>query len=617
MRLLRRLLPHALPALVLTLAVSAPVAADQSRGLNPGRFEVLDQRIPVNVVFIGYDRQAVDLETFRSLLPATYAPVVRYPQFYGISGRDMGLAYEFAYRVEFADERFTQRFFAFLTRSGVAGPLTQFQANYNAQVTNVLDVTGPVLYLDALAVERYLEANDGRRRPGYTIYFINWFGHPGFRFHVYAKTDEVDPDTQANFGTRGSRQMIAWGGSTSRTWFYDLSAGPESWTNNWAVDAADVEGYHMPPIWEYAANGFRPPADLGFDLGLVARLVAIDLLFTTSPLYDPIVTSPEPGGSKVAHVEMLDEDPSSLGVDFINTEFMKRELRKFQPYYPWTVGLGARSVDAGAKKALDIFAGTVVDVSECWAPYPPFGTPFAQLFCYFDANLGTYIPSYGGRDYVGEILAYNAQDTSMGTQFGLLGFADDNWVNGTQTYVFMFDYPTVRQAGYGFTSTGVHEFGHHLGMSHPHDGYDSEWGVDFGPSGQTEFAWSGDESATVMHYLHLTTAFGRFDKDNLYRWETAGYLNRANALAGDVLQSGDARRVWLLLAAADLAAWGAKSSFKAWDYLNAAASARLAYTLVAAAAGHINAATPTLTSALRPLPGRRHPDGCWVREPLR
>lgn len=615
MSLIRRTTVTALLALVVFVGAAAPAAADLFRGLKPGGFDVLNQTIPVNVVFIGYDKQTLDLAAFKSWLPATYRPLVRYPQFYGLNGRDMGLAFRFKYAIDFADKRFEQKFFAFLARTGVEGPLTAFQTAYNAQTRNVRDVTGPVLYIDAPSVERYLEANDGGRRDGYTIYFINWFGRDDFKFHVYSKTDEVDPDTAVNFGNRGSRRMIAWGGQSSRTWFYDLSAGPESWTNNWAVDPADVEGYHMPPVWEYRAGGFRPAAQISVDLALVARFVGIDLLFTTSPLYDPMVTAPAPGGGKVAHVAMLEEDGASSGLDYFNADFMRREMRKLQPYYPWTVGLSdTQPIDAGAKKALDVFAETVVDTNECWTAY---GDPFAQLFCYFDVNLGTYIPSYGRKDYVGEIFAFNVKDESMGdAQFGLLGFADDNWVDGTQSYVFMFDYPTVKAAGYGFTSTGVHEFGHHLGMSHPHDGYDSEFELDFGPAGQFEFAWSGDESATVMHYLGLSNGFGRFDKDNMHRWETAGYLNLANALAGDVLESADSFKVYLLLAAADLAARGAKASFQNWDYLNAAASARLSYTLVAAAAGHINAATPTFTAARQLLPGRRHPDGCWVRFPV-
>lgn len=74
---------------------------------------------------------------------------------------------------------------------------------------------------------------------------------------MYTKTDSPDPDTGYNFGIeRASRKMIAWGGSHGRTWFYDLSAGPEAWSGNWNVDDADltsdgVMDYRMPPVWEY------------------------------------------------------------------------------------------------------------------------------------------------------------------------------------------------------------------------------------------------------------------------------------------------------------------------------------------------------------------------------
>jgi hypothetical protein len=141
----------------------------------------------------------------------------------------------------------------------------------------------------------------------------------------------------------------------------------------------------------------------------------------------------------------------------------------------------------------------------------------------------------------------SATAASLGDQFGLLGFADDNWVDGTQTHVFMFDAPEYRALGYGFTTTGIHEVGHHIGMSHPHDGYDSQQDIDFGPSGPFEFAWSGDESHTIMHYLSIANGFGRFDRDNAYRWETAGYLNWSNAILGDIMTHPKKDRVSSLI----------------------------------------------------------------------
>jgi hypothetical protein len=595
---------------LLLLAVVATADANGLQALRPGEFVVHRQEVPIDLVFIGYDRMQIDEQAIRNVLPATYRPVVRYPQFYGLSGRDVGLEYRFRYKFTYKGAQFENQFFGFLKKAGVAGPVTDFQELYNQQVNNVLDVAGPVLYIDAPTVERYLAGRASDTQRGYTIFFINWYGRKDFRFHVYTKTDEPDPDTQYNFGVqRPSRKMIAWGGTASRTWFYDLSAGPEAWTNNWIVDD-DQSEYHMPPIWEYLAGIYRPTAQLSQDLGFVTRFVGIDLLFTPSPLYDPLETAPEPGGSKVAHIAMLEDDPDSSGLAFVDADLTGRELRRLQPYYSWKVGVtDTNPIDADAKRALDIFGGNL-DSDDCWTS---FGTPFAQLFCYFTTNLDRYIPDYRPRDYVGEIFAYNTTSAGMGFEDGLLGFADDNWVDGTQTHVFMFDTPEYRQLGFGFTATGIHEFGHHIGMSHPHDGYDSELGFDFGPAGFFEFAWSGDESHSVMHYLSLSNGFGRFDRDNAHRWEMAGYLNWSNALAGDVLAHPNADRVRLVLLLADLAADESLDAFRKWDYLKAATNARHTYWLVLTAARLIGAESPTLNAARRALPDRYHPDGCRIR----
>jgi hypothetical protein len=102
-------------------------------------------------------------------------------------------------------------------------------------------------HIDAPTVERWLADHppagvDTRQN---TIFFVNWYGRPDFKFHVYTKTGEPEPDTGFNFGVETeSRKLIAWGGTTPgdeenglgrlrRVWFYDLSAGPESWTDNW------------------------------------------------------------------------------------------------------------------------------------------------------------------------------------------------------------------------------------------------------------------------------------------------------------------------------------------------------------------------------------------------
>jgi hypothetical protein len=576
-------------AVALSLVLTTSIEAVELLALQPGTFVDHELVVPVDLVFIGYDRSRVDEEAILEILPATYRPVVQVQLAYGLSGRDVGLTYRFRYRFEHKSRQFEDDFFAFLARSGVEGPLGPGQNLYNGQINNVVEVTGPNLSIDAASVERYLAGPEGETQQRYTIFFINWYGRDGFRFHTYAKRDAPDPDTHYDFGP--DFPLTAWGGSVSRTWFYDLSAGPDDWTDGWHVDD-DQSTYRMPPIWEYVEHGYRPPAQLSRDLAYVTRFVAIDLLFTTSLFYDPLLTSPDVGGAKVAHIALFEDDPTlrsghqgSRGLDWIDVPFIERELTRFQPYYPWKVGLPdyART-DAGADRALAVFAGIRVE-DDCWTA---FGNTFAQLFCYFDANLARYIPPYPPGDHVVEIFAYNT--LSLGGWDGLLGFADDNWVDGRPTYLFTFDTPRYRAAGYGFTETIIHEIGHHFGLVHPHAGYDSELGLAIDPDQPSfAFTWVGDESHTTMSYMPLVSEYGHFDRDNVYRWEMAGYLNWTNAVLGEIRAHPEIDRVQAAIELADTAGARALAAFARWNVLTAAASARQAYSLVRTAAQEIGA----------------------------
>ncbi len=158
-----RFRPHMLLA-ALALASIASTDAAQARfddhdddgrlhTLRPGEFVVQKQVVPVDIVLIGYERGQIDERALLKALPATYVPVVRFPLFYGLNGRDVGLQFRFKYRVVRRSRSFENQFFSFLAQTGTTGPLTQFQDQYNQQKKNVLDVKGPVLYIDAPTVE--------------------------------------------------------------------------------------------------------------------------------------------------------------------------------------------------------------------------------------------------------------------------------------------------------------------------------------------------------------------------------------------------------------------------------------------------------------------------------
>ena len=267
-------------AVLATLAglIAAPFGANAGPSfdhLNPGGKTRLREEVPVNVVFIGYQAGQVDETEFLSTLPTGYSPQVRSKRFYGLPA-GMGINYTYNYDVRYTGPVFEDTFFGALADLADPQSLTLYQEQYNDQNTNVLDVTDNA-WIDAPSVEQWLIANapSGLDTSQDTVFFINWWGRDDFRFHVYTKTDEPDPDTGYNFGQlRESRKMIAWGGTTAadeesglgglgtnRVWFYDLSAGPESWTDNWNVDDADLDGDgarrlpHAARVWEYLTPG--------------------------------------------------------------------------------------------------------------------------------------------------------------------------------------------------------------------------------------------------------------------------------------------------------------------------------------------------------------------------
>ncbi|MFN2486083.1 MAG: hypothetical protein ABR609_05640 [Acidimicrobiia bacterium] len=76
---------------------------------------------------------------------------------------------------------------------------------------------------------------------------------------------------------------------------------------------------------------------------MVARFVAINLLFTLPPYVDPLVTTPGAGGNKVAHIEMLEDDPASNGLAWIDEGYILRELRDFEPVTDGSLALRTTS----------------------------------------------------------------------------------------------------------------------------------------------------------------------------------------------------------------------------------------------------------------------------------
>ena len=483
--------------------------------------------------------------------------------------------------------------FGYLSGIATSQPVTPYQAAYSSQPTAKVQIQSNH-WIDGPSVEKWLAEHPpaGVDTAQYTVFFINWYGRADFKFHVYTKTDAPDPDTGYNFGiNRVSRKIVAWGGTPAaaggtakRVWFYDFSAGPELWGGNYDISNADIDDdgipdYRIPAIWDYGSSGgYRPFNDLTGDAAKLTRFVAIDLLFTTSPLYKPAISPPKLPGNINIDLNFFQGDSTSNAKTFIKPQFVTNALAGLQRHNTFTADVRDYAFDG---RIYSNFLCFFFDQS-CFGNRL-FGIAFGDLFLYHGDHLLQYLD--GDRDYEVPVFNYNTPDALSG---GLLGFADDNWRDGTQSYVFGFLSPSLRNAGYGFTTTTTHEVGHHLGMSHPHDGYDAELDLDFGASGAYYFAWAGDESATIMHYLDLATSFSQFDRDNMDRWMTAAYINQANSVLASIFKSPRANEQSGPLAAADGLAAQALVHYAAMDYGAAAAKAKAAFAQVLASAAAIN-----------------------------
>lgn len=586
------------------LAQGTPQSQPAFTTLQPGGFRNIQQTLQVNLVFVGFTpgngSRQIDETAFRGELSQTYKAIERNPDYYGIRNF-VGTEFNYSYNFVFADSQFENALFGYLASISQPMPRTAFQDAYNEQNAKTLSVDQNH-WIDAPSVEKWLADNAGSalgvNTAQYTVFFINWYGRSDFRFHVYTKTDEPDTDTHTNIGAlRDSRKMIAWGGtspndeegglgSLHRIWFYDLSAGPEAWTGNFDVDTADLNGdevldYRMPPIWEYGnLSGYRPFDNLSGDLGKVTRYVAIDLLFTTSPLFSPAITPPRLPSDIELDVNLYQGDRSTNARDLFSASVLRQEVNELQPFNHFTSEVSDLAFTRTAKRVYKCFLAGLV---------PPYvgtscygnrlgGYGLADLYLYHSDHLFQFLEGDG--DYEVPIFVYNttAEDTSGGLQ----GYSDDNWSDGTQTFVYVFEDPISVESGFGITDTTIHEVGHHLGMSHTHDGYDHELDYDFSAyDGEFAFTWSGDQSNSVMSYLFTNNDFSQFDRDNMNRYMTATYINQANAILPYIHMGRRAHPKLAQLTAADAYAANALTAYSNMDYTTAVESAKLAYQLVA------------------------------------
>jgi hypothetical protein len=599
-------------------SVSASPSASASstfQNLTPGRLLDAHQDLPVTIVLVGYHATtgATAVDPARLLAPQLKSarPVDRTTRFYEQVGAyqrflepsALGLTYDYRYNVVSASQPFEDGLFAYLA-STAFGPLppTVFQQAYSAHPFAAQQVSSNFV-IDANLAEQWMADHAGpmlgidTTRP--TVFFLNWFGRPDFRFHTYGFLS-TRPGHDHPVGATQLGQMVAFGGSTTdapygtidrlaRVWFYDLSAGPDYSTASWLLDQADFNGdgvtdERIPPIWEYGtSHWYRPFDDLTADLAKIVRFVAVDEFFGPSPIYDPAISEPLLATKVELDLNLFagvaGHDPRST----LRIADLPRSLSLLDPTRVYATDVSVQPLSGDVAEAYDCQQSFwTANPKSCYGDRTHLGPldAFYDLDVYFGDHLNQYLD---GVRYEVPVAVFDVPDSRLNPN-GIRGLASSKPPNiQSWTYAWLTD--SERSFGYDDTATVLHEVGHHLGLSHVHDGFDVGLDQDVSVAmGRFFFMAVGDEANTAMSYIPNTTEFGQFDRDNMARWELAARLDNANRILGNVVRSPNAWRAGAAMSAADDMAGEALADLAAWDLLGASRAAADAYALVLTAA---------------------------------
>jgi hypothetical protein len=574
--------------------------------LDPGGRVALHQEIPVTIVYVGLEPGAgatgIDAARIEDFQPESYEPVNRTEA--DRAKAKLGLRYTYTYRSVFAGPAFEDAFFAHLgsIAKGPGAP-TIYQAAYSAQPLAAKQITENWT-IDGPAAEAWLATHAGpmlgvdTARP--TVFMVSWFGRADFRFHTYTSSHVVPGNDLSSGQARERDHVTAFGGSTTddpqnpapqlaRVWFYDTSAGPDYAGAGWELTTTELDPYYwhdgipdhrIPPVWEYGTtHWYRPFDDLSGDVARVVRFIAVNLLFTSSPVYSPALSPPLLVDDIQLNLVVVGGDPAVDPLERLHPEAINAAFSRMDPSRRFTNQVKVVPFDAGAREGFSCAGSGArfwIYTTSC---YDIAADPVLDADRFADTRRKTYLD---GMRYELPMLLFEVPNRMLGG-IGWAGLAHSSQY-GPQRWAVGIVAPRIRKALLQPANLMTHESGHHVGFSHPHDGYDSELDINYGPYNETYFTMIGDAVNSVMSYHNMTEEFGQFNRDDMDRWMTATRLQWANRILADIYASPRAGDAAAQLEAADDRAGVAADLLADWDLRGASLAARDAYGLVREAA---------------------------------
>ena len=200
---------------ILGTMLAVPAGALAGGGLDPGGVTRFKEKVPVNVVFVGFDERDAPWGAVRSELASRSQPLIVSRLWYGDRGAPRA--------------RLLVRLPAVLHEQVMGGrllqlPLVDLGQEADHRVAAGLQRPGRQRReRHRQPLDRRAEGGEaadrlgavGDRHAAADDLLHQLVGPQGLPFHTYAKTGEPDPDTGYDFGAnRDTRKIVAWGGTT-------------------------------------------------------------------------------------------------------------------------------------------------------------------------------------------------------------------------------------------------------------------------------------------------------------------------------------------------------------------------------------------------------------------
>jgi hypothetical protein len=475
-----------------------------------------------------------------------------------------------------------------------------------------------------------------------TVVLLNWWGRPDYVDHIYVDPGEPDPETGFPRGLRTTNELAGYGATNDkdpetcqgdcifhRLWFYDVSAGPMQRTGgfdlvsdvprfigatNFGLPYPDYR-FHHPADYVAASGTYRPLTsdDLVWDATALAGLVFTSQIAYANPLYPPALTPPTLPRRLVLDINQW----SWSGESFAGLLDTPRLIGKMKAL-PYDIGVEVTGQPDGPDSKLgrvwqcSLTSITWNDPGQSCYGNETGGYAPGDLQTYFADHLFQFLN--GAPDHEVPIFQFNVPPEL--DQHLWIAVAYDKYVVPAWTPTLL---PAERQS-FIFTSKSPftnsfvgngqlleHETGHHLGFSHPFQGYlclTDTCGVgEFFPFGGNPFLFfsmSGNYVSGLMTYAAVNNDYSRFELDNIQRWLTWEYLDVSNFIVGQIGASPRSGSVAATLTQADTLAGAALAAYRTYDYASAEQSARAAYDTLFAAADAIQVhLSPAAYQAIR------------------